>query len=460
VPERSHRVRRFIQRSIFLKLFLIYAATTLALVLAVTGYYRFVLHGDDLFKQTRSRMVAHHLRSLVDNMGDPPDRERAVRLSQELGIQIRVESPGTAWATDETLPPSSALSVRHTHADLGMQMGRYRGRRFVIMDRDSTQFFFFFPEPAELDIESVAIIIGMIAVILGASYLIVRWLFRPLDWLSQGVSEIAKGNLTYQVPVRSRDQLGQLTGALNDMVSRVREMLRARDRLLLDVSHELRSPLTRLKVALEFVKDESTKEKIEQEIRELEAMVTELLESERLNSDYGGVTLKETDLVPLVGEVVETYRSQEPGVKVADAVTSVILKLDRDRVRVALRNVVENALKHTLPGKGPVEVRIGMSLEAVHVSVQDHGPGIPPDEQALIFEPFYRVDKSRTRTTGGYGLGLSLAKKIMVAHSGDILVASETGRGSTFTLTFPLPKEHLSSSKIRTQNLQAPPRTL
>ena len=438
MPERSGRFKRLIRRSIFLKLFLIYAATTLALILAVSGYTSLVLHGDEMFKQSRGRMMAHHLQSLIDQVGNPPDRARAGELADQLGVHIRVEGTGGSWATDAVLPPSSALTRRHTHADLQLEMGRHHGRRVVIMDRGSTRYLFFFPEPPMLDLENVAIIMGMIALILAGSYVVVRWLFRPLDWLTQGVAEIAKGHLSHQIPIRSSDQLGQLTGALNDMAIRIREMLRARDRLLLDVSHELRSPLTRMKVALEFVQDESAREKMQQEIRELESMVTELLESERLHSNHGGVTLADVDLVPLIRELAETYGQHKPGVQVVDAPASLCLKLDRDRVRVALRNVLENALKQSMPEHGAVEIRVGKDAHAVRVSVRDRGPGIPRDEQALIFEPFYRVDKSRTRATGGYGLGLSLAKKIMTAHGGEIAVASEPGKGSTFTLIFPL----------------------
>ena len=438
--ERDRGVRRFVQRSIFLKLFLIYAGTTLALVLAVSGYSRLVLH-NEMFKQTRGKMMAHHLAAMIEEIGQPPDRERAIRLAGELGLHIRVEGPEGIWATDPGLPATTALRVHHSHADPDMQMGKYHGRRFVIMARGATQYLFFFPEPSELDVESVALLIGLIALILAGSYLFVRWLFRPLDWLTHGVAEIARGNLEHQVPSRSGDELGQLTHALNDMVSRVREMLRARDRLLLDVSHELRSPLTRIKVALEFVQDETTREKIQQEIREVEAMVTELLESERLNSDHGGVTLAEADLVSIVRDLVETYHEQKPGVSLVAAPTSLSVKLDHHRVRMALRNVLDNALRHTASEHTPVEVRIDVHAGTVEVSVRDFGHGIPAHEQAKIFEPFYRMDKSRARMTGGYGLGLSLAKKIMIAHGGDILLTSELGQGSTFILVFPSFKE-------------------
>lgn len=432
-------VKQFVQRSIFIKLFLIYAGTSLALVLTVSGYNRLLLH-DEMFKQTRSKMMAHHLAAIIEEIGHPPDKDRATRLAGELGVQIRIEGGEETWATAPDVPVTSAVSVRHAHAALDMQTGKYRGRRFVIIARGGTQYLFLFPEPPALDLESLALLIVVIVLVLTGSYLLVRWLFRPLDWLTHGVAEIAKGNLDHQVVSHSADELGQLTQALNEMVGRLREMVRARDRLLLDVSHELRSPLTRIKVALEFVQDETTKEKIQQEVREVEAMVTELLESERLDSRYGAVMLAETDLVPLVHDIVATYEEQKPGVRLVATPPSVVVNLDRSRIRMALRNVLDNAFKHTAQEEGPVEVRIDVQGRMAEVSIQDYGPGIPPNEQAKVFEPFYRVDKSRTRTTGGYGLGLSLAKKIMLAHGGDIVLISDVGQGSRFILLFPLPQ--------------------
>ncbi|GKS59623.1 hypothetical protein YTPLAS18_31500 [Nitrospira sp.] len=422
-------------RSIFFKLFLIYVVTTVALVAAVGGYGRMVLRNDDL-RQTRTRLLAHSLRAIIEELGQPPDRSRAVQLAQETGMQVRVEEPGSSWATDDRLPDSAALKDAHVHNDLGMVMGHDRGRRFVILEQGERRFLFFFGDKSRFEAEHLAVIIVLIGLILGTSYVVVRRLFRPLDWLGHGVEEIAAGNLAHQVPVRSRDELGRLTVALNDMVTRIRAMLQARDRLLLDVSHELRTPLTRMKVALEFIKDEPGRNTIQQEVRELEAMVTELLESERLNSGYGGLQKQETDLVAVIRTLADVYRTQKPGIRI-DAPASLTFALDQHRATMAIRNVVENALKHTAPDGEPVEIRIEKTSHIVRVSVHDHGPGIPREEQGLIFEPFYRVDKSRTRATGGYGLGLSLAKKIMIAHGGDILVDSQPGLGTTFSLIFP-----------------------
>jgi signal transduction histidine kinase len=136
--------------------------------------------------------------------------------------------------------------------------------------------------------------------------------------------------------------------------------------------------------------------------------------------------------------LVETYQERQPTIRVVSAPETLSLRLDVDRVRVALRNVMENALKYSPTTDPPVEVRIQQDERTALVSVRDYGPGISLEEQTKVFEPFYRVDKSRERTSGGYGLGLSLAKKIMTAHRGNILLTSTPGEGSTFTLQFPL----------------------
>ena len=309
----------------------------------------------------------------------------------------------------------------------------------MLTREDSTFGIFFLYRPfGDLPVWSFALLVGLIGTVIVGSYLMVRRLIRPVHWLSQGVGEIGKGHFDHQVPVRSSDELGELTQSFNEMAQRVSEMIQTRDRLLLDVSHELRSPLTRMKVAAEFIQNEPAKEKMQQEIRELEMMVTELLETERLKSNPGSLTLVETDLITLAKEVAQSYSEVKPGVRLDSLIRSVVLPLDRQRIIMVLRNVVENALKHTRSEQGPVTIKIQKNTNEVEMLIQDFGPGIPQEEQSRIFEPFYRVDQSRTRETGGYGLGLSLAKKIMTAHDGDLTLTSEQGQGSTFILKFPV----------------------
>jgi signal transduction histidine kinase len=429
-----------LRRSLFLKLVLIYLGTTVVLMVTVGIFFYLTVDRPQLIETPFGKHLQKYVEHLADELGNPPRRDHALRLGQELGIQICVKTPEGKWATTTDFPSETALmdSTRAPHQL--RRFGRYRDFFYAILDRQEIRYIFLFQNEAfrRGNRRTFVWLLTLVGVVLGGSYLVVRWLFRPLSWLNAGVQEIAKGNLTYQVPVRSADELGRLTESFNFMATRISDIVRAQEQLLLDVSHELRSPLTRMKVGLEFVKDATVRAQLQQEARELETMVTELLEAERLSSDYGGLQATETNLVALVRELVGTYQERQPTIRVVSSPEILSLRIDVERVRTALRNVIENALKYS-PLTGPsVEVRIHRDEEFAVVSVRDHGPGIAPEEQTKVFEPFYRIDKSRGRTTGGYGLGLNLAKKIMMAHGGDILLASAPGDGSTFTLRFPL----------------------
>jgi signal transduction histidine kinase len=122
---------------------------------------------------------------------------------------------------------------------------------------------------------------------------------------------------------------------------------------------------------------------------------------------------------------------------VASAPEEVWLDFDGGRIRTVLRNLLENAIKYSLPDSGPVEISVSQDPETVTVRVTDDGPGIPEADLANLFEPFFRVDRSRSKKSGGYGLGLSICKRILEAHGSAITAGNNPGRGATFTLTFP-----------------------
>jgi signal transduction histidine kinase len=239
--------------------------------------------------------------------------------------------------------------------------------------------------------------------------------------LDDGVARLSTGDLNVAVPVVTRDEFGALTDAFNKMVGRVKQMIQTRDQLLLDVSHELRSPLTRLKVALALLPDDENRAGMVGDLNEMEAMITELLELERMRDGRG------------------LRRQRPPGVCLRAPSTAIPLDIDREKIRTVVRNLLENARKFSLPGSGQTEIELVDEGSTIRVHVRDDGPGIPESEIANVFEPFYRLDRSRSRKTGGYGLGLSICKRIMEAHGGSIAVTSNSRRGAAFMLAFPKP---------------------
>lgn len=278
--------------------------------------------------------------------------------------------------------------------------------------------------------------VGCLALVFALAYLPIRYILRPLGALTEGVNRVAAGNLEGEVPVRNPDELGALAASFNSMTGRVKEMIRSKEQLLLDVRHELRSPLARIKVALELLPQAEARGSIGEDVREVETMITEILETERLDSDHGKLRLARVDVSGLLREAVDAVHNRSAGVMLTSVAEGLFLEIDSERVRSVLRNVLGNALKYSKPGSRPVEVSVCEEQGSAVIRVADHGTGIPQEELSQVFEPFYRIDKSRSRKTGGYGLGLSLCKKIMEAHGGAIEIRSELGAGTTVLLRF------------------------
>ncbi len=281
----------------------------------------------------------------------------------------------------------------------------------------------------------VLLLVAILAVVL-ATYGFLKQLLRPLRVLTNGVARLGDGDLDVKLPHIASDEFGRVTEAFNHMVDRVRDMIGAREQLLIDVSHELRSPLTRMKVTLELPQDDVQRARLAEDIAEMEYMVATLLELERLRMRRG-ISAAREDLVALLHEVAARFQDRPPGVRVMPTVPAVVVEVDGDKVRTVLRNLVENAIKYSLPRSRPIELSAVANADAVVVRVTDDGVGISEADVARIFEPFFRADRSRSKSTGGYGLGLSICKRVMEAHGGSIRVERPAGGGASFMLTFP-----------------------
>jgi len=287
----------------------------------------------------------------------------------------------------------------------------------------------------------LTLVLAFVAGVVFTTHLVLRRLLAPLRGLQDGVARLSAGHLDVVVPGGTGDEFGLLSVAFNEMVSRVRQMVAARDQLLLDVSHELRSPLTRMKVALELSPPGDHRARMSADLAEMEAMIGELLEMERLRGG-GGLTIAPHDIGPILHEVVARFEGQLPGVTVVAPAGRLEAPVDPDRIRTVVSNLVDNALKYSLPESGPVTVtasRIGGQLT---IQVADEGPGVPEDDLANLFEPFFRVDRSRSKRTGGFGLGLSICKRIVEAHGGTLEVHNRSPRGACFTVRLRAGDEH------------------
>jgi len=417
--------RPALHRSVFAKLLTIMLVMALALLLLVGGFFAGILL-PSLNRPVRG-LVGDYTELLAARQ---PDRATAQRITDQLQMAIRYEGPhGETWTTVPDLP--GGFDLRRTKRD-----ELFGGRGYYIADApNGGRYLFQWTFHRRLveahDTMVIALLVLMIAVVVTAHFVLKR-LLRPLRTLGDGVARLSEGELDVVLPNPTRDEFGTLTEAFNQMVARVRSMIGARDQLLLDVSHELRSPLTRLRVALELLPDADDTRNMKADLAEMELMIAELLELERLR-DGRGIEPAPQDLVAVVRDAMTAF----PGVRLVSAPPEAIASVDREKMQTVVRNLLENAVKYSLTDSRPVEVTIMSSADTITIRVSDDGPGIPPADLPHLFEPFFRVNRSRTKLPGGYGLGLSICKRIVEAHGGTITAANHAGRGAAFVVTLP-----------------------
>ena len=212
-------------------------------------------------------------------------------------------------------------------------------------------------------------------------------------------------------------------------------MLDAKRQLLLGVSHELRSPLTRATIATELLDESTNRSRIQEDLREMETLITEILETERMNSRHSVINRTPINLEHIVHSVLQELPETRISTDIESGLPDV--NLDETRIRLLLRNLVNNAVKHGGNASTPPTIKIRGGTKNLIIEVSDSGPGIPEEHLSRVTEPFYRVDPSRTRATGGFGIGLYLCKLISEAHGGSLSISSAIGEGTHVTIVLP-----------------------
>lgn len=287
---------------------------------------------------------------------------------------------------------------------------------FVIAARRNWLYWFFHPQ--NLWIVGVATLL---------CYALAYHLTSPVRRLRTALDHFGRGDLTARAESGRRDELGQLARSFNQMAERIQTLLTAERRLLMDISHELRSPLARLNVAIELARAGSNREaalnRIQKESDRLNTLVGELLEVTRAEGDPAHQRREAVRLDELVAEVAADGaiegRARGCSVKFEPPAEPVVVDGDAELLRRAIENVLRNGIRYA-PPETTVLVTLQKEPERVLIRVRDYGPGVPDDALPHIFRPFYRVGADRTRSSGGVGLGLAIAQRAVALHHGDI----------------------------------------
>jgi signal transduction histidine kinase len=282
------------------------------------------------------------------------------------------------------------------------------------------------------------------------TFILSRRILSPIKALTEAAKRFGQGDFSQRLESKDKGEMGELSRAFNSMAGDLERTEQLRRNMVADVAHELRTPLSNLKGYLEAVSDGMIKpdaktfHSLNEEASLLSRLVDDLQELSLAEAGELRLDYQIGDIAELIKQTVAAMQTQAmtKGISVSIDLPDKLpaVNIDSHRIRQVMRNLLENAVAHTAKG-GSITVSASQQGKQVEVSVTDTGEGIPAEDLANIFERFYRVDKSRTRATGGSGLGLTIARRLVEAHGGQIKVQSELGKGSRFSFTLPVSQE-------------------
>ncbi len=398
-------------------------------------------------------LVADYADTLVAQIGTPPDIAKAEALTRRLPLRIRITGPVVNWSSHpgefgdgrstgrHTAPGAARDEADHPALDSHRPRDTWRptrlladghritfGMAFAPHDTTATSDGSIDSEPEDRPRRIGWITLGVLLLLTALAYALVRHWLRPLRDIGAGAERYGRGDFSQPIARRHDDELGSLAGQINAMAGSLHHMRDAQRQLLLAISHELRSPLTRARLNAELVAEGTARDALLHDLAEMRDLITDLLESERLENGHAALQLEESDLNALVGEMTTGPSADGVELTLDDSLPEI--PLDRTRIKLLLRNLLDNALRHGAPGEAgssatqPPQVRtwLDKSEGALHITVRDRGPGVDDAQLPHLAEAFYRADSARQRATGGVGLGLHLCRLVAQAHGGRLIL--------------------------------------
>ena len=396
-------------------------------------------------------LVADYAQLLAADMGSPPDAARARALAQRLPLAVHIEGPlvqldthpgrferrfGPGPGSGLNRGPTANQAEPSGDADSPYKDHTLRPGSWTVQRPDGHRISFALVAPPDSERPRLLGWATLAALLLltALAYAAVRRQLLPLQAISSGVQAYGAGHFDSPIPVQRRDELGQLAERINTMAHSLNGMLDAKRALLLAMSHELRSPLTRARVNAELLEDSPERQALLRDLGEMRDQITALLEGERLADGHRALHTENVDLAALVAEAAAADAAAHPALQ--PAILRVqggpwCLQADATRLRLLLRNLLQNARRHgraeaAHAGAAAPEILLFKQPDGrTALGVRDHGPGVPPAQLPLLAQAFYRPDSARTRSSGGVGLGLYLCRLVAQAHGGELDISNQ-----------------------------------
>jgi signal transduction histidine kinase len=419
------------KQRLYFRLYLTLLAVTLVCLIAVGIAFR-VLGGPGRAPAEHLRLASSVLIETVPDLDFPAETDRLAALADDLGVDLAVwDSHGLPLATATR---RAFLAPRHlvagwAHGRPGVDLvlvialgpDRYLGVR--------NRYTFHRPNPFFFTLVALALFVA------AGSYPVARRITRRLETLEGGVRRWGTGDLGYRVAVEGQDEVATLAHTFNDAAGQIAALVAQQREMVANASHELRSPLARIRLGLEMIGEEPDHERrarmlesLRKDVMDLDGIIEEVLLVARADARSPYRQLEPVDLRALIAE-----ESARVGATLIEG-EDVILRGDAKMLRHLVRNLLENAERH---GSPDVVARIEPDADAVVLAVEDRGPGIPEAERERIFAPFYRLPGGKP-DGGGVGLGLALVRQVARYHGGEARVVERGGGGSRFEVRLPL----------------------
>ncbi len=442
-------------QSLSVKVTLVFFVTAVAYLYGLTVGIRYLIDADEL-RETIGYYQTSYYDYMLADIQYPPNIGKAEEVVGQMPFDMKIVGTDLDWTsspqfiiTDAINFELSTLNVAKIKADIaegratsreGVEAARYKNRTYAKIPFGDYTIFLVTPKMSVAAQRTyiVEAIIAFTLLILLICYALVQRIFRPIKSIEEGAKRIGQGHLEYRIDVKQKDELGSLAQKINQLAVNVQEMLAAKQRLNLGVSHELRSPLTRARLEVELLEDSRIKEDLLNEINAMETIIANLLDSEAINYGHKKLKLELFELSEMIGQMIQKSGFlSKSNIAFIPLDRAAQVEADKTLFEVMIKNILENAIRYN-PAEGePIQIRVEQMEHTYEIKIRDFGPGLSKEDLIKVTEPFYRPGQSRSRQSGGFGLGLYLCKQIVEAHQGTITIENHEETGAVVAVTIP-----------------------
>lgn len=424
---------------LYARFFLLFTVTTILLVV-------FVILGIFSLSEEEAKNIVlerhEQLFAMMTNVAIVPiDIEKLREEAKKNRVYIQINTSNKSWKTSRTLPHQDELLP--TSVALGSLYFTRHNTKYYLLAQQQDSWIIVTSQIANLIVYPKWLVFWpwcVVVLVLFISYRVLANQLKPVKDAIYSAQQISEGNFKHKISHHPKNDLAELTHGLDKMAEELEKLFTAKDDLLLAVSHELRSPMARMKVSFALLEQNDIVQQLDKDVNQMDLIIGQLLESARLQQSNKALHIETYFLPSIMNETLKEHENHERFL-ITNDIPEIAMDMDIGRIKFVLRNLFNNAITHS-GDRNKIRIKFNKSSTLVGIAVSDQGRGIQQKYLSTIFEPFTSTSSINNRDHKGLGLGLYLCKRIALAHKGDLTVVSEEGQGSTFTLHLPFCNEN------------------